>query len=94
MDRWIAVYDTPDNTRRRKLAKTLDGYGDRVQYSVFELLTDGLTLQRLLWKLERIVDPAEDSLRLYPACAACAGKVLTVAGGLPEAWEQPEVYIV
>ncbi|NEP62230.1 MAG: CRISPR-associated endonuclease Cas2 [Symploca sp. SIO2G7] len=32
----LVVYDIPDNKRRTKLAKFLEGYGRRVQYSVFE----------------------------------------------------------
>lgn len=32
----VVVYDIPDNKRRKKLADFLEGYGRRVQYSVFE----------------------------------------------------------
>ncbi|MFE4108590.1 CRISPR-associated endonuclease Cas2, partial [Almyronema epifaneia] len=32
----LVVYDIPDDKRRTKLATFLEGYGRRVQYSVFE----------------------------------------------------------
>ena len=32
----LIVYDIPDNKRRTKLSKFLEGYGRRVQKSVFE----------------------------------------------------------
>ena len=33
---WVIAYDSPSNKRRRKLAKLLEGYGERLQWSVFE----------------------------------------------------------
>lgn len=33
---WVVAYDSPNNKRRRKLAKLLEGYGERLQWSVFE----------------------------------------------------------
>jgi len=32
--RYLIVYDTSDDVRRTKVAKKLESYGDRVQYSV------------------------------------------------------------
>ena len=36
----LVVYDIPDDKRRTKLATFLEGYGRRVQYSVFECFMD------------------------------------------------------
>jgi len=33
---WVVAYDSPNTKRRRKLAKLLEGYGERLQLSVFE----------------------------------------------------------
>ena len=33
---WVVAYDSPNTRRRRKLAKLLEGYGERLQWSVFE----------------------------------------------------------
>jgi len=32
----VVVYDIPDDKRRTKLSKFLEGYGRRTQFSVFE----------------------------------------------------------
>src|SRR5262245_31991344 len=33
---YLIAYDIPNDQRRTKVAKTLEDFGDRVQYSVFE----------------------------------------------------------
>lgn len=33
--RYLIAYDIPDDKRRTRLAKKLQSYGDRIQYSVF-----------------------------------------------------------
>jgi len=33
---WVVCYDVVDDRRRYRIMKTMTGYGDRVQYSVFE----------------------------------------------------------
>lgn len=94
MERWLVVYDTPDDRRRRRMAKVLDAYGERVQYSVFEVLAEGAHLERMLARLARTLDEGEDRLRLYPLCERCVREVLTLAGEMPEPWEEHEVYII
>jgi CRISPR-associated protein Cas2 len=32
---WVIAYDSPNDKRRRKVAKLLEGYGERIQRSVF-----------------------------------------------------------
>ncbi|WP_146134519.1 CRISPR-associated endonuclease Cas2 [Aphanothece minutissima] len=79
---WVIAYDSPSNKRRRKLAKLLEGYGVRLQWSVFECRLQPHQLRRLRQGLDRIAEPAE-SIRLWslPAWAAeqtyrhCAGGV-------------------
>ncbi|MGY2838709.1 CRISPR-associated endonuclease Cas2 [Thermostichus sp. MS-CIW-41] len=36
MQLYVITYDIPDNKRRKKVSDLLEGYGRRVQYSVFE----------------------------------------------------------
>jgi CRISPR-associated protein Cas2 len=60
----IVSYDIPSNRRRYKVMKTLEGFGTRVQYSVFEcnLKSNQVDdLRKRLWKLIQ----NEDSVRLY-----------------------------
>ena len=94
MEKWLAVYDTPNDRRRHRFAAILDDYGERVQYSVFEVIAETRHFKRLIDRLEDIVDVDEDSLRLYPLCQACSGKVLRIGQPGPEPWWEPEFYIV
>jgi len=51
--------------RLRRVAKACQGYGMRVQNSVFECLIDYGQCRQLQAKLEGIIDKEKDSLRLY-----------------------------
>jgi CRISPR-associated protein Cas2 len=62
---WVIAYDTPSDRRRRKLAKLLEGYGLRVQWSVFECELRGDQLQRLRQRLERLIVAEQDSVRFW-----------------------------
>jgi len=61
----IICYDTPSNRRRRRLARRLKDALVRVQKSVFEGPLPSRHLKPLIAKLETLVDPKEDSLRIY-----------------------------
>ena len=53
-------------TRRlRRVAKKCEDYGVRVQNSVFECIVDAAQLKTLEIALEKLIDPAVDSLRFY-----------------------------
>jgi len=51
--------------RLRKVAKSCENYGQRVQNSVFECLIDPTQWVTLKSQLENIFDPGKDSLRYY-----------------------------
>lgn len=70
--RIIIAYDTPDNRRRRRLARCARSYGDRVQQSVFEANLTDAQVRILSRTLASISVPGEDDIRLYPQCARCA----------------------
>jgi CRISPR-associated protein Cas2 len=61
----VIAYDSPSNKRRRKLAKLLEGYGERLQWSVFECPLQPNQLQRLRQMLARIAT-TDDSVRIWP----------------------------
>jgi len=73
--RYIACYDVPDNRRRQRIAKCLDDFGARVQYSVFELVLDRPLFDKMVQQLGELIDPDQDRLIVYPLCAACARKI-------------------
>lgn len=89
---YLVSYDIPDDRRRTKLAKVLKDFGDRVHYSVFECLLDNLHFDRLLARIEDLVDEENDSVRIYPLCANCDKAVKIIGTG--EQSEDKDVYIV
>ena len=90
---FLVTYDIPADRRRTKVAKLLTGYGDRVQYSVFECDLTQKQIERLVQELTGLIAPEEDSLRIYRLCAECVTKVTVLGRAEPPA-ETPVVYIV
>ena len=76
---YVVSYDIPDTKRRTKLAKTLEDFGDRVQYSVFECILDGNLLNKMVARIHKIVSEEEDNVRIYTLCASCE-KVIKIVG--------------
>ena len=44
---WLVCYDVRDPERLRKAAKHLEGYGERMQYSVFRCWLTRVEMERL-----------------------------------------------
>lgn len=57
--------DNKGSRRLRKVAKSCENFGQRVQYSVFECLIDPEQWCKLKNELETAIDPQTDSLRYY-----------------------------
>ncbi len=91
--RYVIAYDIPDDRRRNRVARVLEGYGERVQYSVFECQLTPDQFQKLWSELKRKIREAEDSVRAYRLCPVCAGWARTM-GQAVQVEEVPEVYIV
>lgn len=60
--RYIITYDIADPKRLRGVAKTLEGYGVRLQFSVFECLLDSMRLSKAKAALQNIIDSSEDQI--------------------------------
>ena len=58
---YIICYDIRCQKRWRKAYKLLQGYGQRVQYSIFRCVLNQLTREKLRWELEKIL-AQEDSI--------------------------------
>ena len=80
----IVVYDIPDNKRRTKLAHFLEGYGSRVQWSVFELFITVDEMRVLHQKVKKLVVPTEDNVRFYWISDELRAFVLTIGSLQPE----------
>ncbi|MEK7281240.1 MAG: CRISPR-associated endonuclease Cas2 [Chloroflexota bacterium] len=75
----VVCYDIPDDRRRTKIGKILEGYGSRVQWSVFECDLTEKQMQKLKERLAKVTGK-EDTLRYYHLCAGCVLKVEVVNG--------------
>ncbi|MDB9315006.1 CRISPR-associated endonuclease Cas2 [Spirulina sp. CS-785/01] len=80
---YLVVYDIPCNQRRNKVASLLEGYGQRVQYSVFECLLSESQYQVLKGRLEGRIEGSEDSVRIYPLSPAAIPKIELLGVNLP-----------
>ena len=88
---YVVAYDIPSDRRRTKVHKTLCGFGQWTQYSLFECYLAEKERLTLRQKLDRILEPKEDSVRFYRLCGACVGKVETIGSEKPQ---EEEVFIV
>ena len=75
----VVTYDVRDEGRLRIVARLLQGYGERIQYSVFRCRLSKTDLGRLRWELSLIMAP-EDDLLVIPLCEHCAGSVSETSG--------------
>ena len=68
---WILItYDVSTETsegrsRLRRVAKTCEDYGQRVQKSVFECTVSDSTFHQMKGRLLDIIDEDQDSIRFY-----------------------------
>ena len=86
----VLAYDvnttTPEGRRRlRSVAKICEGYGHRVQKSVFEITCDQAALLKLIDRVTRTIDHDDDSIRIYrlPAHGFEATRTLGCARRIP-----------
>lgn len=70
-DFYVVAYDIPDDRRRLRVARLLERYGERVQYSVFEMYLTREEWEGLWRALTRMLVEEEDHLRVYRLCLAC-----------------------
>ena len=73
---YVISYDISKDALRRKIAKEMENYGQRVQYSVFECELSKTGFNELYEKLMKLMLGCEEgSIRFYPLCARCREKM-------------------
>lgn len=80
---YVVTYDIPCDKRRKKVSDLLEGYGRRVQYSVFECVLGKRKYDELRQRLKQRVNLTEDSIRFYPLSGHTASQV--------DVWGEPPV---
>jgi CRISPR-associated protein Cas2 len=84
---YLIIYDLPDNKaankRRNRLHKMLSGYGAWTQYSVFECFLSVIKFTQLQIKIEKLIKPEEDSVRVYVLDAGSVKRTITYGSEKP-----------
>ena len=84
---YLVCYDVANDKRLRQMAKTLRGYGDRVQYSVFRCTLGDRERVELQGRCEDVMKPSEDRVLIVSLGpeGGRGGKALTALGkAMPE----------
>jgi CRISPR-associated protein Cas2 len=80
---YVIVYDITCDKRRKKISDLLEGYGQRVQYSVFECILSQTKYSELQKRLRKQVKSSEDSVRFYPLSKHTFNQI--------ETWVEPPI---
>lgn len=60
--RYLVCYDICDSKRLRQVAKVVEGFGSRLQFSVFECPLDDMRLQQLKAALQDQINTEQDQI--------------------------------
>ena len=77
----VVSYDISNDKRRSKAAKTLEDFGTRVQYSVFEALMSAALAEEMEERITGAISREEDSIRVYRLCEECRRNVRILGQG-------------
>lgn len=92
---YLISYDLSSDRIRNKVAKTLENYGRRVQYSVFECRISDSQLNKLYGQLAILLSENEGNVRIYSICAKCEPKLMIIgdeSSGLSK--EEETIFVI
>lgn len=88
----LITYDISNTKKRNKVATLLEGYGFRVNYSVFELDIKPYKLNELLEELKEFMD-SSDSIRVYAFSADTVAKSFELNSRFSNPFEVVSSYV-
>ena len=99
--RYLVAYDVADPQRLTRTFKTMLGYGDRVQYSVFLCDLGRIEMIQLKSDLADILDYGEDRILVVdigpseggPGSALADGRIETIGMPLPAGGRRPSFVV-
>jgi|TARA_Y100000294_G_scaffold170394_1_gene182663 CRISPR-associated protein Cas2 len=77
----VVTYDITCDRRRARLRKKLKGFGEPIQYSVFECNLKAKQKQAMITVIKGIIKQKEDRVRIYEMCGGCSGKTFIFGKG-------------
>ena len=82
---YLVCYDISNDLRLRRVHKAMLGFGDRLQYSVFECRLSGVDLARCQHALEKLIHHREDQV-LFVDLGPAEGRGERVVSALGRAY--------
>lgn len=89
----VVAYDVTDDRRRVRLHHLLEGYGDPVQYSVFECRLGPKEMEKMKKAVRRVIRRSLDQVRYYYLCAACVRRIEVEGLGEVEAKDEEAIVV-
>ena len=83
----VIAYDVVDDSRRSRVARHLEGFGRRVEKSVFECDVSAEEIRQVLSGLKDLLDMNEDRCHCYRVCADCAAHMNLFGADIEAAWK-------
>ncbi len=83
--RYLIAYDIGSDRRRLRVAKTLQSYGYRLQYSIFQVDASPVRIARLVEKLDNEIEKQADSVLVFdlgPAEEASNTKIVRLGASV------------
>ncbi|CAH1904252.1 CRISPR-associated endoribonuclease Cas2 1 [Candidatus Nitrotoga sp. HW29] len=77
----MICYDITDDRRRNKVARLLEGWGKRVQESVFECHITAIQQRQIFSGIAALIDAEQDKVRYYALCGKDRGKLQILGKG-------------
>jgi len=74
---FVAVaYDIENDRKRSRVAKMLEKYGTRINYSVFECMFTQIQFEKIRDSIAQHIDIKTDTVVYYPICLDCYTKIV------------------
>ncbi len=73
----LIAYDIANERRLSRIAKVCEGFGMRVEYSLFESRLSNADFAEFISRVKKIVQP-EDRVIVYPICRSCEEKIVSM----------------
>lgn len=93
---YIVSYDISSDRIRNKVAKEMQNFGQRVQYSVFECQLTDTQLQKMYGRLATLMQSETDgNIRIYKLCGKCEQDIMTIGTkSMALSLEEEQLFII
>lgn len=83
---YVVAYDIADDDRRQRVARYLEGWGRRVEKSVFECEVSREQMREIVEHVRGMLVLPDDRCHIYRLCAECARQHVAIGEDLEPSW--------